>query len=330
VRAYIDAARRNGDPRFLGFAQATLATFGAGAALPLELRVLRATILQSLHDFSAALDELNAVLAVNLNHAQALLTRATILQVRGRFPEAQRDCTRLWRVAGELTSELCLASVAALTGRQESALQLAQRALHNAPADDATTRLWALTLIAEIATRSGRPELAIRNFQAGLADVPGDRYLRASYCDFLLDQGQAEAVLALSADLQRDDNLLLRRVLALQSLAASVPSGGRHNSYASQLRAELAVLRDRHAEAQLRGDRTHLREAARMTLHLLRDPATALTLARENWNAQKEPADARILLEAALATRDTAARAQITAWVQSTGLEDARLSALAN
>ena len=66
-------------------------------------------------------------------------------------------------------------------------------------------------------------------------------------------------------------------------------------------------LRDRFEASRLRGDRVHLREEARFTLHLLNDPKAALKLAQENWQVQKEPADVRILLEAALAAHDAAA-----------------------
>src|SRR5437588_11570286 len=40
--------------------------------------------------------------------------------------------------------------------------------------------------------------------------------------------------------------------------------------------------------------RVHIREEARFTLHLLNDPQTALKLAQENWQVQKESADLRI------------------------------------
>ena len=53
---------------------------------------------------------------------------------------------------------------------------------------------------------------------------------------------------------------------------------------------------------------------------LLDRPARALQLARENWATQREPADARILLEAALAAGDPAAARPVLDWLERTGL----------
>ncbi|HET6376574.1 MAG TPA: hypothetical protein VFF88_11050, partial [Methylocella sp.] len=71
-----------------------------------------------------------------------------------------------------------------------------------------------------------------------------------------------------------------------------------------------------------------LRDEALFTLHLLNDPAAALELARENWRVQKEPADLRILLEAAHAARNEAEIEAVKGWVKKTGFEDARLNRL--
>jgi hypothetical protein len=138
----------------------------------------------------------------------------------------------------------------------------------------------------------------------------------AAYCDFLLDQNRPQSVLPLTAAAMNDDNLLLRRALALNQL--------RDASAASIV----AVLRDHHELAARRGERTHLREAARFALWLEGDARRALLLAQENWLQQKEPADFRILVEAAVATRDAAARAMAKQWARTNKLQDERMSQL--
>jgi hypothetical protein len=180
------------------------------------------------------------------------------------------------------------------------------------PTDDRALRLWGATLLAETAARQGRADEAEAAFRAAMSVDAGDRYLRAAYCDFLLDRGQAARVIELTAGLAHDDNLLLRRALALQRLVSGSDSpattvGGR-TAWQRELRESVDLLRERHAAARARGERTHLREEARFTLALLRDAATALQLARENWAIQKEPADARILQEAATAAGDARVR----------------------
>ena len=85
----------------------------------------------------------------------------------------------------------------------------------------------------------------------------------------------------------------------------------------------------RFEAARLRGDSVHQREEARFALAVARDPARALRLAEQNWRVQKEPADARVLLEAAAAARAPAAAAPVLAWLADTGCEWPRLRALA-
>jgi hypothetical protein len=65
-------------------------------------------------------------------------------------------------------------------------------------------------------------------------------------------------------------------------------------------------------------------------LHLLNDQQTALKLAQENWQVQKEPADLRILLESALAAQDAASAENARAWMKATGLEDVQVERLLN
>jgi len=98
--------------------------------------------------------------------------------------------------------------------------------------------------------------------------------------------------------------------------------------HSKELPAQVEQLRDRFEASRLRGDRVHLREEARFTLHLLDAPKSALKLAQENWQVQKEPADIRILLEAALAAHEAASVETAQAWLKETGLEDFQLDRL--
>ena len=47
-----------------------------------------------------------------------------------------------------------------------------------------------------------------------------------------------------------------------------------------------------------------------------------LALARENWNVQREPADLRVLLEAARASDDTAAIRMVDDWIATNRIHD--------
>src|SRR5258706_165815 len=65
----------------------------------------------------------------------------------------------------------------------------------------------------------------------------------------------------------------------------------------------------------------HRREESRFQLWLNGDALTALRLARENWNVQREPAVLRVHAEAAAATGDPGAKEIVRQWLAQTGLE---------
>ena len=217
ARRSISAARATGDPRFLGQAQAALAPWWKLADPPAQALLLRATVKQSLHDFPGALADLDRLLAVRHADGQALLTRATILTVQGRYAEAQRDCAKLLRQASSLVTTACLASASSLNGDAAGAYRGLMQALER-PDDSPEVRVWALTLAAEIATRRGDAAAAEARFRDALALDPGDAYLQGAYADFLLDQRRPREVAAMLAASTKNDALLLRLTLAEQAL----------------------------------------------------------------------------------------------------------------
>jgi len=318
ARRCIEAARETGDPRFLGQAQAALAPWWAAADPPPPALLLRATVKQSQHDFPGALADLDRLLAVRAGDGQALLTRATILTVLGRYADAQRDCAKLVRLASGLVTTTCLAGASSLNGDAAGAYRGLVQALARA-GDTAGTRAWALTLAAEIAARRGEAGAADIHFREALALDPRDAYLVAAYADFLLGQARAREAASLLADSAKNDALLLRLALAERSLP------DKRSEFADH-RRELA---DRFAAARRRGDTVHLREEARFRLDVENDIPAALVLAKANWNVQREPADLRILAAAARASGENDARRTVTDWLASTRLEDVAVVALA-
>jgi hypothetical protein len=72
----------------------------------------------------------------------------------------------------------------------------------------------------------------------------------------------------------------------------------------------------------------HRREEARFRLELLKDRRGALALALANWKVQREPADLRILLAAALAVGDHSAAKSALDWCHQTRIEDVQVASL--
>lgn len=316
ARRYIALGRSETDPRYLGYAQAALAPWWKQAAPPPPVRLLRATLLQSTHQFPAALADLQGVLAAEPQNAQAWLTLATVQTVQGDYANATSSCARLSSLANELITVTCVAQVGGITGRALQSEQLLALTLERSGTTAPELQVWVLTLLAEMAQRRDAVTLAETRFQRALALDPHDSYLLGAYCDFLLDQKRPSRVEALLADQTRIDALLLRRALALQQQGKTAP-----------LAADVAELAARFDAAMLRGDTVHQREQARFEL-LRRDTAKALTLARKNWAIQKEPADMRIYLEAALQARDREAAQPVIDWITKHKTEDAAAAKL--
>jgi tetratricopeptide (TPR) repeat protein len=316
ARRYIEAGRKAGDPRYLGYAQAALSTWWEQPDPPPEVRVLRATVLQSQHQFEQAISDLDAVLRIDPGNAQAWLTKATVLQVQGEYDMAKRSCLRLRGLAPELVTATCIASMESLSGQATRGYALLDAALKRNEDADNGIKAWATTLQAEIANRQGKRKSAETHFRQALALDPSDIYLRGEFADFLLDDGRFKEAAALLEGRTDVDALLLRRAIALYRLGSSTAA------------ESVDLLRSRFDAAELRGDTLHGRERARFELHLRDDPEAALGLALKNWEQQKEPADARILLEAAIASDSSAHAEPVVNWVKRTGLEDRKLNEL--
>lgn len=317
ARENIEQARALSDPRYLGRAQAALKPWWNSPSPPHGVLVLRAVIRQSNHEFAAALADLSLALEIAPEDAQAWLTQSSLQVVRGDYAAARRSCGPLHRLATELVATACLAAVDGVTGRADAAHDALHDVLARSNAAHPGLKCWALTLLAELARYKGDPATAERHFRAALAHGQDDAYLLAAWADFLLDRGRPREVVALLEKHTEADGLLLRLALAEAQLRTP-----RRNEHA----AELA---ERFAASRARGDRIHLREEARYVLKLERQPARALELALENWRVQHEAADARLVLEAALATGDVPAAQPVLEWLHQTQFEAPYVRALA-
>lgn len=317
ARRNLEIGRAEADPRHYGYVQAALAPWWNQASPPPEVLVLRAVLRQNRHDFDGALADLRRALAANPRQPQAWLTQAVIRQVQGEPAEALRSCLALRWSANSLLLNTCLSGALGRSGQAEFAYASLRRALENAPEAAVEDRLWALTVLAETAEQRGDAAAAEAHFRDALALGRRDIYLLGAYADFLLDRNRPAEARDLLRDERRADNLLLRLALAERRL----------DDPAWQGHAEL--LEARFAAARERGDDTHVATEARLKLDLRQQPAAALELARRNWaQGQREPQDARLLLEAALAARQSDAAREVLDWLARVKLEDQRLAEL--
>lgn len=316
AQEYLQIGRTTVDPRYDGYAQAALQPWWNMAQPPAEVLLLRAILRQRRHDFDRALNDLDHVLQMQPRNSQAWLTQSVIHQVRGHYQDAHQSCLPLLRLSNALIAISCMANVASLNGQAQKSYLALQKIVENSVVSPPQEKLWGLTILAETASRLGKDTEAEHYFQTALAIDRRDVYLLGAYCDFLLDQGRAEEVRTLLKDATQHDGLLLRLALAEQQLQAPA-----HEKHVAELKARFAANR-------LRGEAQHLREESRFTLFLLQQPEQALELAQKNWQIQREPWDARMLLQAALQSGDRAAAQPVLDWLKSENLEDVQLEKL--
>jgi tetratricopeptide (TPR) repeat protein len=309
---YISQSRASGDLRFLGYAQALLAPWHDRSPPIPAVLVLEATVLQSRHSFTAALGELDRALAAQPDDLQAWLTRATVLRVLGRYQEARGSCERL-SAADPVIAELCTQSVRALEGHLSSAYD-ALRGLPEAALSGAAGA-WRCSELGEMAARRGDTAQAERWYRAALDLAPDDIYTRGAYADLLLASNRAAETLRLLQGYESMEPLLLRIAIAQQSLGDLKALARSRELLASAFTVE-----------EQRGEEVHRREQARFLLDVTHEAHAALSVARENWRTQREPADALILVRTAQAAGDPAAAGPAVEFVQRNGLEDSLLA----
>jgi tetratricopeptide (TPR) repeat protein len=309
---YYDLAIARGDPRYIGYADAVMAPF-ARSPVPAVLAV-RGQLRQYRHDFDGALADFAAALKADPQFASAHAWRGAIFLVQANYAAAQVECDALQALGRATLYGGCIGLLRAYSGQMEAGYTALQRALDETV--DAGNRLWLLTRLGEVAAWRGQPERAEKHYRAALALGIDDGYLLAAWSDFLLDQQRPAEVVKWLASWEASDGLLLR--LALAETALKLPAA----------KAHVQALADRFAAAKVRGDTTHRAEEARYQLHLAGNAAAALAVAAANYQVQREPRDARPLLEAAIAARDAAAAQPVRDWLQSSGFEDAHMRQL--
>lgn len=312
AEAYFDLALARGDPRYVGYAEAVVNRFPQ--PLPLDLLSLRAVLRQYRHDFAGALSDLADVLKRDPTYAMAHAWRGAIFLVQADYAAAQKECAALYALGRNNLGAACQGLAQAYGGQLEAGYRTLQTALERLT--DADNRLWMLTRMGEVAAWRGQGAQAQAHYMAALALGRDDVYLLVAWSDFLIDARRYPEVVQLLATWESSDSLLLR--LAEAEVALQLPAAAKHKQ----------MLADRYAAARARGDTTHRAEEARFELTLRNDPATAVALARANYAVQREPRDARVLLEAALAAKDEEGLRSVRDWLRSSGFEDARMRKL--
>ena len=287
---WLAQAREQGDARFAGRALAVLQPFGE--APPPAVAVLRATLLQHLHQFDAAAGLLEQTLRREPALPQAWLLLASVRRTQARLADSDAACQGLAAAGAALHAAACRLENAGLRDPFQPLASwdrlLASERL------DAPTRAWLLASKAEQAQRAGDAAASEAAWRAALAQHD-EAYTRCQLADLLQAQGRHAEGLALLMPLPASDAVAVRRAALAQALGHPQAT-----AWAAEFEERFRQSRERQAAAP-QETAAHLREQAQFALWVRQRPEQAQRLARANLGLQREPIDLLLLAQAGAA-----------------------------
>jgi len=237
--------------------------------------------------------------------------------VQGNYQWADKDCAEVGVNAGFQVGFACSGNLHSYTGQARQSLAMLGQVESASKDASASYQAWVQGLLAESAERLGDWGLAEMHYRNALKLQPQDNFLLVAYADFLLDRSRPQEVPALLANHAQSDTAFLRLAFAQSAL------------HTDQVERYAWIMGARFEALRLRGSEYFGREESRFALDLQHDPQTALEMALRNWQVQRAPRDARVVLEAALAAKQPEAAAEVLEFLQKTKLEDPIIETLA-
>ena len=302
ARILISEGRNAGDTRLVGAALGVLRPFMAKPDA--QTLYLAATARQYQHDFTGALVLLDDAIRRDPADINALLTRATVQIVLGRFDLASADCDQLYTLSRPDIGFLCQATNRLLTVDAPKVYDQLGGILAQPGALDPSLHNWARGLQGEIAALQGDATAAQGHLAAVVTSDPFALRERLLLSDLLLAEGKATQVLDLLKPAIPTDGVLIRRVLAAEATGdtATATEGRTELAQRFQLNIDLGLT-------------AHAREETLYFLRIAKDPDMALKRALVNWNLQHEIEDAQLLVDAAIIADQPKAAVPVVLWM---------------
>lgn len=309
---------REGDLRWYGAARAALQPWWDARQLPAEGHFMRALVRQGFHDFEGGIADLTATIAQEPQRAEAWSWRFSLYLLTSRLNEARTDCAELGQRFGAVEGQACQATLQYRTGQAAAAVPTFERLVQQPDLQGPLAQDWLRYHQGMALVAAGRPMQAAQVWQQHLQRHPGSHLVRLSLAETLNTAGQhAQALEASLATVQPTDALLVQALLA-----ASALRDPRAADLENQVSQRMAAQAQRN-EALI--------ERPQMMFYIRHraDLPRGLALAVQSWTEQQEPADAALLIEAALASDRPADARPVLDWMRRTGYTDPVLASLA-
>jgi Tfp pilus assembly protein PilF len=304
-----------------------LTPWWTAADLPADAYFLRGLVKQGFHDFQEGLQDINRAIALEPARAEFWSWRFALHLLLADMSAAQKDIEEIGRLFGEEEAKVYRAVFLYRTGQPLPAVDKLSQAIRSVNYQDASSQDWLGFHLGEAHRVAGQPAKALAVWGQRLKASPQSHLIRLSLADLLNQQGQYRQALTIamaatgSGNVQNStasmtDALLMQAVLASRGMKD--PDESR---LASQLEARLQ-------SQALRQEALIERPKLIYQIAYGRDVKAGLALSVDNWQLQKEPPDALLFVQAALALGQARAAEPVVSWAEKTGYTDPQLTPL--
>ena len=302
AQEYAQQGRRLGDSQSIRLAMGLLEPLRMRTNLNADGLLTLAGLKSYEHDFSKALTLLDRAALKDGYRDEALLRKISILITVGRFEEARQTLAGNPSLLGKSCGTTLLMLLSSMTGKLEASYSLLARQAQTGRGYSEQEAIWTYGILAEMAERLERVSDAEGFYRKGL-EAGTDIYLSNAWLDFLIGQKRLDEAKRFAGASPLRERLLLRKVVAAPTTE------------------EIERVRSGFS-----GSSAHQRELALFLLAVEVDPAGALQAALANWAVQKEPIDARLVLESAAAAGNPVAAEPVFTWIRNNHFEDVRIA----
>lgn len=318
ARAVFLLGLTEGDLRWYGSAKAALQPWWGAATLPADGLFLRALVKQGFHDFKGGIEDLSAAIAIDPAQPEYWSWRFSLHLLTSNMAAARTDCDAIGQRFGSDEGQACAATLMYRTGQAQQAIPLLNRLVDLPDYQGPFTQDWLRYHQGEAYRTAGQYTQAIAVWEKHVQARPNSHLVKLTLTELLNQQGQFAKAKRYSEAASPTDALLVQALLASRGLKDGD----------TQRLADL--FENRMNNQALRGESLIERPTMVYLITYGRDVAQGLKLAADNWSTQNEPADAVLLVQAALKANQPKLAAPVLGWMATTGYTDPVLKALAD
>ncbi len=316
ARAAFTLGLLEGDLRWFGSAKAALTPWWQASDLPAEAFFLRGLVKQGFHEFDGGLQDINAAIAKEPQRAEFWSWRFALHLLLADMTAARKDSEDIERQFGRGEAEVYRAILHYRSGQAQAAIPVLKTKIAAADFQSPSSQQWLGFHLGEALRVAGQPEAAVAIWDKQLKAHPKSHALRLALVELLNERGQFAQAKAAAGSQPMTDALLTQALLASRGLKDG-----------QEQRLE-KMLQERYAAQALRQEALIERPRLIYLISYGKDLAAGLALSIDNWKLQKEPPDAVLFAQAALALDQPRAAEPVLTWAKATGYTEPALAKL--